>query len=231
MMALRMVMDASEPQPPARLLRALIPLLNSDFIDMLGSLWRLGKQIITSKTHEGMYEVLDLDVRLELKDVKGKKATLYKRERVRFLQNNIIAYQDKAWGDGNIIASYKCTPGLPVDRCQDGYRHRILISLRDTKQANDIEEFRIERTIKNGFTQNEEYFQVDIDHTTHNLSFSIIFPRKRFPKQVTLVEKNTARSKSLGSECKITLPDGRQQITWGINTPKLFEGYILRWQW
>src|SRR5260221_6309477 len=159
------------------LLRILIPLLGSDLIDILGALWQLAKRIWTAKAHEGMYEVLELDSRLELKDIKGQKAVNYKREKVRFVQNNIIAYQDKAWGDGEIFAEYKCSPGVAVDRYKDGYRYRVLISLRETKKRGDIEEFHLERTIRNGFTKPIESISTDVDHVTRRIVFSIVFPK------------------------------------------------------
>ncbi len=226
-----MLSDQSSQRQPSNLLRILVPVLNSDVIDILSTLWRLGKRIIASKAHEGMYEVLELDVRLELQDTGGQKAVLYKRERVRFQQDNIIAFQDKIWGDGEVFAHYKCSPGVAVDRYRDGYRYRILISLRETKKRGDIEEFNIERTIRDGFTQNVEEFQIDVDHTTRKLSFSVVFPPKRLPKQVMLIEQNTTRSRSLGPECRLMLPDGRQQVMWSSDKPKLFEAYIMRWEW
>jgi hypothetical protein len=213
------------------ILRLLIPLLGSDYIGILAVVWRLGRRILAFKTQEGIYEVLDLDARLELQDSKGHKAILYKRERVRFLQDNIIAYQDKAWGDGKIFADYKCSPGVAVDRYRDGYRYRILISLRETKNRGNIEEFQIERTIQDGFTKPVEDFQIDIDHTTQKLSLSAVFPRKRIPKRVLLIERNTTRAIALGAEHIQTRPDGRQQVVWRTERPRLFEGYILRWEW
>jgi len=74
--------------------------------------------------YPGIYEVLDHRVSLELLDVKGKKAVYRKCQRVRFLQDNVIAYQDLAWGDGKIFAKYKCSPGIAVDKYQDGSYYR-----------------------------------------------------------------------------------------------------------
>src|SRR5260221_8212445 len=206
-------MPMDEPaQQSSQILRVLVPVLNSDLINIFAILWRLGKRILIAKAHEGMYEVLDLDCRLELKDTKGHKAVLYKREKVRFLQDNIIAYQDKAWGDGEIFADYKCSPGIAVDQYREGYRYRILISLRSTKRRGDTEEFHIERSIRNGFTRNTEGFQIDIDHPTRKFSLSIVFPQKRFPNEVTLVEKNSTRTMLISPEKRQLLPDGRQQL-------------------
>ena len=43
-----------------------------------------------------MYEVLDYGSTLELRHRDRKRATRWKREKVHYLQDHIIAYQDKA---------------------------------------------------------------------------------------------------------------------------------------
>ena len=218
-------------QRPIGLVRIASAVLNSDLVDLVSSVWQLGRRIVTSKVHEGLYEVLAFESRLELLDIQGKKAVLTKREKVRFLQDNIIAYQDQAWGDGEIFADYKCSPGVAVDRYREGHRYRVLISLRQAKSRGDIQEFHIVRTIKNGFTKHTEDFQTEVDHTTHSLSMSVVFPRRRPPKQAELIEQNATRTTPLGPQYRLTLPDGRQQIRWHTKKPELFEAYILRWEW
>jgi hypothetical protein len=91
-----MALEESQQQLPNKLLKLLVPLLGSHWIEVIALAWGLGKRILSFQAHEGMYEVLDYEIRLELADTKGEKAILYKRERVRFLQNNILAYQDQA---------------------------------------------------------------------------------------------------------------------------------------
>ena len=223
--------DDSVNRRPSLLLRLLVPFFGSDLFEIILTLLRLGKRIVSSEAHEGMYQVLEHEAVLDLKDTKGKKAVYTKRQKVRFLQDNIIAYQDQAWGDGNVFAEYKCSPGVAVDRYQDGYRWRILISLRQTKNYGDVEEFHIERTITDGFVREVEPFQTQIDHPTRKLSISVVFPAKRLPKEVLLVEENTTRTKVLGPEYRSMLPDGREQVTWQTDKPRLFEAYILRWTW
>ncbi|MFC1959362.1 hypothetical protein ACFLYO_01510 [Chloroflexota bacterium] len=183
------------------------------------------------KQPEGIYEVLDYQSTLELKDSKGKRAVFYKQQRVRFLQDNIIAYQDKAWGDGEIFADYKCAPGVAVDRYREGHRWRTLISLRETKNRRDVEEFHIERSIRDGFTKSVEEFQVDIDHVTRKLTLSVAFPRTRMPEEVSLIEQNADRTTDLGPYHRRVLPNGGVKMVWQTNSPRLFESYILRWKW
>lgn len=203
-----------------------------DFSGWLTTLKDILQAIVPAKPKlEGMYEVLEYESRLELLDAKGKRATYHKRQRVRFLQDNIIAYQDKAWGDGDIFADYKCSPGVAVDRYREGHRWRILISLREIKNRGDEEEFHIERSIRDGFTKPVEEFQVDIDHVTRNLVLSVVFPRRRLPEEVSVVEQNITRTIDLGPQHRRVLPDGRVKMTWQTDKPRLFEAYILRWQW
>lgn len=210
----------------------LFPILKNifqiDVLETVKTLWQVGKRL---QHLPGLYEVLEYDTRLELLDNKGKIAKFYKHQKVRFLQDNIIAYQDQAWGDGNIFADYHCSPGIPVDRYQEGHRYRILISLRETKQRGDIEDFYIERRIEEGFKKQVEYFQTAVDHVTRHLTITVIFPKTRLPKRVVLVEHRTSRTTSASDNTLQTLPDGRQQVKWVIQKPKLFEQYSIRWEW
>lgn len=216
------------PIPIDLLLSILKNVIHIDLLETMKTAWRVGQRLTQPS---GMYEVLEYDTCLELLDDKGKIARFYKRQKVRFLQDNIIAYQDQAWGDGKIFAEYHCSPGLPVDRYQEGHRYRILISLRETKKRGDIEEFHIERKIEDGFKKEVEYFQTTIDHHTHELTMTVVFPKTRFPKRVVLVEHDANRITSLDSQAFQTLPNGCQQVKWQITKPKLFEQYSLRWEW
>src|SRR5258706_5642760 len=178
----------SDNSYPANIIsRILVPLFDSEFANLFAFLWRLGLRIIARRAHESTYELLEYETRLELRDPKGEKAVIYKRERVHFLQDSVIAFQDQAWGDGDIFAEYKCSPGVPVDTYREGHRYRILISLRETKNRGDIMEFASERTILHGFTTSTEEFQNEVDHPMQAFSTSVVFPRGRFPKSITLI--------------------------------------------
>jgi hypothetical protein len=83
---LRLVLERILQQSPLNVLDWLIEACN-----VFRYLW--------DKTrYHGTYEVLKYEAILELKDRGGKRATFKKHEKVRYLQNNAIAYQDQAWG-------------------------------------------------------------------------------------------------------------------------------------
>ena len=226
-----MSLDHNSQKRSKGLLRILVPLIGSDLIEILAFVLRLAKHTVKFNGHEGMYDVLDYQAQLELVDTEGKQAIFHKRQKVRFLQDNIIAFQDKAWGDGDFMAAYQCSPGVKVDTYPEGKSYRILISLRETKHAGEIEEFRINRTIVDGFVGSIQDFQTNIDHRTRQLSMSVLFPRERQPTKVTMKERNSTRSKELGPEYRTELPDGRVEYSWSTEKPRLFEAYMLRWEW
>jgi hypothetical protein len=187
-------------------------------------------RLIKPRTSDA-YEVLEHHITLELLDVKGQLARYQKEQKVRFLLDNIIAFQDQAWGDGDVFIDYECSPGVLVDRYDEGNRHRLLISLRDTKHRNDIETFHIQRTIKRGYTSPNGYLQTNIDHKTHKASLSVIFPRKRPPSQISFLEKKKVKTRVLGLENRTLLPDGRIKYAVTMECPAQFEAYLIQWSW
>jgi hypothetical protein len=203
-------------------------ILNSEFlrwfITELLQFWRASQ-------FKGVYKVDAHHATLELLDKEGNVAVYTKRQQVAFLQDGVFAIQDQAWGDGEIFADYHCSPGVAVDRHIESYRWKILISLRTTKNRGDTEEFLMERTIKKGFRASTEHFQSQIDHPTKRLVLSVIFPPQRLPKTVWGMEQNAKRSFVLSQTYSTPLSQGRVQYQWEVEKPRLYEAYILRWEW
>lgn len=85
-----------------------------------------------------MYEILEYDSALEINDPTGDRATLTRREVVRFLQDNVVAIHDHAWGDGELFAKYRCQPGVPVDFYEAGFKWNVLVPLREIKHRGDL---------------------------------------------------------------------------------------------
>ena len=205
--------------------------LDLPWFELLGKIWKIGRKIIRGWSNEGMYEVLDYESTLEVKDNRGEKAIIRKREKVRYLQDNIIAYQDQAWGDGEILLGYKCTPGKPVDRYMPGKKTYILISLQEVKSKGDVDEFNIEWGIRKGFVREKEQWETEIRHRTRRLRVQLIFPKSRPPLNVILFEGKRQRTYTLDESSQVRLPDGRWMVSWEKDRPKLYERYILRWEW
>lgn len=210
---------------PSQLLNFFSP----DKFILLLDLYRAIRKWIVRK--EGMYEILDYETTLELKDTRGKTAVFKKQLKVKFIQDHIIAFEDYVWGDGKIFAEYKCTPGFEADRYKEGDRWNVLISLRETKNNGDITDFYIERVAENGFTKDVESLQTEVRHHTKRLKMAIIFPKTRRCQRAVLIERTRKRTTVLGPENFTNLPDGRQKVAWETTKIRRFEIYTIQWKW
>jgi len=175
--------------------------------------------------------VLNYESTLEILDPEGKEAVFSKTEEVRFLQNNVIAFQDQAWGDGKILQDYQCSPGVPVDSYRFGHKTHILISLRDVMKKGDREKFHIRWKLKNGFLKPDGYWETDVNHYTQSLRTNTIFPKDRQPTKILTVEAINKRTRELHADAIAQLPDKRWIISWDRQNPKVNEQYILKWKW
>ena len=200
-------------------------------IPILSDMYQWGKSYVQRLRKPGMYEVLNYESTLEILDPNGKQAIFSKVEEIKMLQDNVIAIQDQAWGDGKILDDYQCSPGVPVDFYRSGHKTHILISLRDVKQKGDQIKKNIQWNIKNGFLKPNGYWATDINHYTRKIKIVILFPRERPPIRVMMVESNRKKSKELLKDALTLLPDKRWQVTWEKKNPRLHEHYILKWEW
>lgn len=213
------------PSPTGSFLR----LLNPDLLTVAADLWQLGRTHLLPPS--SLYEVATLDIGLELCVADGSDALYTKQARIRFLQDHVVAYRDQAWGEGDLFAEYDCSPGIPVDHYCEGDRWYTLVSLRESKNRDDVEDIHIRRRIANGFPYDEEFFFAKIDHPTKHLNLSVIFPKERLPKKLFVTEQNAKRSQELSGEYIDVLPDGRVLARWEVTQPRRYETYMLRWQW
>lgn len=178
-----------------------------------------------------MYHVLDYESTLELLDVNGKSARFEKIKEVKYLQDNIIAHQDFAWGDGKILLNYKCHPGKAVDRYRSGYKTYILLALHEIKNRGDVDKFHITWKIKDGFLKPDGFWETNVSQKTTQIQVNVIFPKDRHPKRVMVEESNHRKTHTLSGEESSVLPDGRLKVSWVKKNPRLFETYLMKWLW
>jgi hypothetical protein len=231
MIGIRASMSDSLPNP-ANLLSQILEALNNLYrFGFLQDLKDLLAKLIRKFRNDGMYRVLAYESDLELIDTKGYKARFCKKEKLQYLQDNIIAYQDQAWGDGKILVDYQCKPGIPVDCYRLGYKTYVLISLREVKSKGDIDEFISRWKIQKGFFKSTGFWGTEINHDTDYVKTQVMFPKTRPPQRITVVEKNRQKTTLLGQNNIKQLPDGKWLVTWEKSKPKLHEQYIMNWAW
>lgn len=201
-----------------------------EWISVLLQLYKDVRGLLGRQFQNGLFEILEYESALELLDARGKLAHFTKRLRVKFLQDNVIAFHDYVWGDGKPLLHYRCSPGAVADRYREGTRWNVLISLRETKAAGDIEEFHIERSLRGTFTAHEAWWETSLQQPTRRAKVSIIFPKARPSTRVVLIERNRKKTTPLDAELNV-LPDGRQRLTWESATFRRFETYTIKWNW
>lgn len=206
-------------------------LLAPSSIELYADIWKATKKVWRGLSNEGMYEVLEYRATYEIKDKGGNVAHFKKQQKVRYLQDNIISYRDQAWGEGEILLNYKCSPGVKADEYRLGHKTIILISLREMKQKGEIDEFNIEWDLKNSFLSSNEYCTTEISHRTKKVVVEVIFPINRLPKRAAIVESTRNHEKVLEQDAFKRLPDGRLRVRWESTKPRLYERYILKWDW
>lgn len=213
-------------------LDALMPaILKLPWLEILAESWKVVRRLWQGMADEGLYEVLEHEATLELLDTRGERAQVRKRQRVRYRQNNIIAYQDQAWGDGEILLDYRCAPGVEADRYEAGHKTHILISLREVKRRGETDDFRIEWQFRNAFLRTQEEWGSEVSHRTRRLVLQVLFPGERPPRRVWLVEELRRKKTLLPQEAAGQLPDGRWLVSWQVARPQLHESYFLKWEW
>jgi hypothetical protein len=206
-------------------------LLNPTWVEVLAEAWKLGRKLFRGLANEGVYEVLEYECRLELKDKNGHLATIEKREKIRYLQDYITSYQDQAWGDKNVFLDYRCSPGVPVDEFRLGHKTYKLISLRESRNKGYMDEFHIEWKMQRGFLKSTGFWGTAISHRTKKVTVRVVFPKDRPPLHASIVESNLQRPQTLEKDTQTVLPDGRTMVTWENTKPQLYENYVLKWEW
>ena len=175
-----------------------------------------------------LYEIKDYQAGLEVLDAKGKRAIYTKRERLRFLRNDVTSLYDYGWGTGEAFASHRVHPGRIVERQKIGSRHRSLVVLPQPKHAGDEMTLSVRRLWKNTLTGHNGWLEMEVYHPTRRARLSVTLPRSRPVRSARLVE--TRRRSSLPLQAT-TISDGRQRLQWSTTALQVGDRYTLEWDW
>lgn len=188
--------------------------------------------LIDRLANDDLYESLVHQETWEFLDTNGLVVVQSKKLELRFLQNNISAFPEFIWGDGDILAAYDCSPGKLVDDYRNDYRRTLIISLQEIKMRNDELTFTSTRQIHDGFTEGLEWLEVELYNKTQKFILNVIFPRDHQCTQVSLESKlgQIRRNININQEFRY-LSDGRQQVAFEFDNLKKHELFTFRWKW
>ncbi len=129
----------------------------------------------------GLYESISDDSEWDIHDASGTEAVLTRTRKLHFLQNGVFAIRDYAWGDGDVLADYQCSPGVRVDTYGAAGKKNIVISLRETKERGDTETYVITRRMRDMFPAESEWVATEIVLPTQSMAIIVRFPADRPP--------------------------------------------------
>jgi hypothetical protein len=218
-----------QPSAKANLISAIFT--NLPWSKIMADIWKSFQRNLKELTSQGIYQVQKYEMHLTLHDPKGERASYQKQQKVRYLQNNVIAFHDQAWGDGEFLLNFRCSPGIAVDRYRIGNKTLTLISLRHIRNRGERDELNIEWDLKNSFTNEIEEWTTTVSHRTQKLLINIQFPQKRPPQKLWLIENNRRKQTELGKNHVQQTANGDWKFSWCKKKPRLYEDYIIRWQW
>jgi hypothetical protein len=173
------------------------------------------------------YENLFLDLTLDLRDAAGKRAIVTHKQRVRFLVEDAGVVMTPIWGEGDQVRRYELEGARRLGSRREGPRQVQLLGLERSPTKNAMATIFGRRTILDGFTQNQEYFEAVVERPTKRLSIRVLFPRGRLPTEAYLTTPSGTAQKlpvRLGR-------DRRARIRWSQMSPTTQTVYSLRWSW
>lgn len=181
-----------------------------------------------SRQPKGLYEVLDYKASLDVLDAKGRTAVYQKRERVRFLRDQVTSFPDFGWGTGETFASHRVRPGRIVERRPVGPRHRSLVVLAEPQNRGDELTFEVRRLIRKGITGKRNWLEAEVNQPMGRLALCVTLPASRRVRGARLLRHREAAETAVAVR---TDAQGKQQLSVRVVKPQLGELYTLEWGW
>ncbi len=185
---------------------------------------------LRSKAEAFPYEILEHQFLVELHDPSGASATLRRTARVRFLRDQTFVIRDRVWGDGEPSSITAVKPGVVVDEFRVGNVLHSLISLREPKRRGELESIEVEHQMRDCFSGEHEWFEVDVDLPTQLLRVEIRFPQERAPKRAWLTEYPTGSRDTLMSS-NFRRRKSEMTLVWRRPKPPLGTRLRTEWDW
>ena len=175
------------------------------------------------------YENLALDYVFDIRDPGGRRATIKRRQRVRFRVEDSGVIRDLVWGEGNPLAGYAVVGARCAGVRQEGSKRVVLLALPRKPSRGDQATVATSRTVRDPAVGPAGYAESWVERPTAKLSLKVVFPRSRPPTEAHLV---TVPTSSDSRRLKLRYgSDGRPYLSWRKRKPHTFTTYSMRWAW
>jgi hypothetical protein len=168
------------------------------------------------------FETLSFESQLDILEENGA-ATFRRRQRIRFLEDNVSFFIDRVWGEGVILAGYSPGRGMSlVDSVRNEGRWALLLSFSRRFRKGDSVEIETERRIVGAFTESGGYWELAMNAPTRMLSLQVKSPRKRTVSEPEIVApaRGELSFKMSGADAQFV-----------VKHPALHVPYRVEWRW
>ncbi|GEM_PF-1110961 len=174
------------------------------------------------------YEVLNYEASIEVKDSRGFRAIYSKRQKVRFLRDNVTTIYDYGWGTGNAFASHRIQPGRVVERKKVGLRYRTLVMLPEPQNKGDELTMSVQRMVKSKFTGKDNWLEAEVYCRIRRMRLSVILPATRPVGRAWMGQRLEAKQVPISVK---PMSQNRQRLEANISKPRIGDMYTLFWHW
>ena len=186
-------------------------------------------QIAERLRHQSSYETLLLDVELDIRDRRGRRAIVNRRQRVQFLREDTGVIRELVWGEGEPLAGYSVQGAQRLGVRREGSRRVILLGLPRTYAKGERALVTSRRLIRGALTEQTAYAEMFVERRTRRIGLKVLFPKSRPPRDAHLTTSPaTASSERIRTRYG---PEGRPYLVWKRRNPERFTTYSLNWRW
>lgn len=180
---------------------------------------------------EGLYEYTHAEDVWDIEDRDAHTVTLTKTRTVKYLQNEVFAIRDFAWGTGAVSGAQVIEgPGDAVhDYTRDEQEHTIILLDGIRGRRSDPDHFKFRRVFADSFPDRTESVVAEVVNATGRIAVTVRFPPDRPPTSAWLTRREAG---IVEEEPIVPRPSGgRQQVTWTTDRPRRFASYRIYWKW
>lgn len=175
------------------------------------------------------YETVCLDLSLVLEDALGERATLTRRQRLRFPKGRASLVRELVWGEGQQLIRYQAKGARRVALRAEGSKRAVLLEPVAAATLGRAVTITSRRSIQGGFAAPEEYCEALLERPTGRVRFDVLFPLSRPPRAAWLV--CAAPETVLRSVPVRYGAGGRARLRCSVRSPLVGMTYSLRWSW
>lgn len=177
------------------------------------------------------YSVLSHETTWDIVETDGSLVCATRVKEIRFDQNNVFALYDFSTGDGDRTVEY--SPGKRVSTFS-GHGGKVydLIDLGRIYNRGERIEFKVTRTVRDGFLADRELVAVDTRDATERMTLKVLWPSDRPPTSLILGRGTPSHDwKNEDVLADLEHEDGRPFYRVDIYSPEKGGSTTIEWEW